>query len=278
MKPLVSDDTLPRDPLPARPALLVRVGGAVLALGIMEIALTLGFAEALSISPHPPRLVALIAGALIAPTRAARWLWGAGAFATLLLLVISYTPLVERPALALLRADADGPRPDAIVVFSGSMTDAGHIGDIALTRLVSALDDARRLGVADLVVSEQMRQVRGRAITTGADQRHIAGLLGGGVQVHVVGNVSTTYDESLAFAALARTHRWTRVRAVTSPLHARRACATLEATGLLVTCVPATSREVAFTRLGTPEARLIVTRGLVHEVVGLLVYRLRGRL
>jgi uncharacterized SAM-binding protein YcdF (DUF218 family) len=242
----------------------------------MEVALTLGLADALS-APHARlRLGALIGGLLLARTRAAWWLWLAGVTALLVFVLVAYTPIIERPALALLRADAEGPPADAVVVYSGAMTDAGHIGDIALTRLVSALDDAQRLGIPHLALSEQARTVRGRVIRSGGDQRRLVGLLGGRTEAHLVENVTNTYTESLAFAALARAQRWTHVRVVTSPLHARRACSTLEATGLTVTCAPATARDVALTNLNSSSARLTVARAAIHEAVGLLVYRARG--
>ncbi len=242
----------------------------------MEVALTLGLADALSVRDASLRLGALLVGATVARTRLAWWLWLPSVAALVVFLLVAYTPLIERPALALLRADAPGPLADAVVVYSGAMTDAGHIGDIALTRLVSALDDAQRLGIPHVALSEQARAVRGRVITSGADQRRLVALLGGGAQPHVVQGVTNTYTESLAFAALARTQRWTHVRVVTSPLHARRACTTLEATGLTVTCAPATSRDVALTNLGSSGARLTVARAAIHEAVGLVVYRARG--
>lgn len=254
----------------------IRLGGAALALGATEIAITLGLSDGTGFDHTTLRLFALVAGALLAPTRAARVLWIGAIAACALLLLVMFTPLVERPVMSLLRADADGASPDAIVVYSGGFTDAGHINDIALTRLVSAMDDARTLGVTDLVVSEQRRTVRGRTISTAGDQRRVAGLLGGGVTVHVVTGVSNTYDESLAFAAYSRTQGWTNLRAVSSPLHARRACETLEATGMRVTCAPATSRDVAITNIDSPGARLIALRAALHEAVGLVVYRWRG--
>lgn len=255
---------------------LTVASGAALALATAELAITLGLADASSLSPSTIRLAAMLAGAVLAASRFAWVLW-LGTLATALgFVLVAYTPLIERPAMALLRADAEGPVADAVVVYSGAMTDAGHIGDIALSRLVSALDDAQRLGIAHVALSEQARTVRGRVITTGADQRRLVGLLGGGAQPHVVQGVTNTYTESLAFAALARAQRWTHVRVVTSPLHARRACSTLEATGLTVTCAPATARDVALTNLGTSGARLTVARAAIHEAVGLLVYRARG--
>ncbi len=274
--------TLDRGPvaiLPAgqrAPAWLVIACGAALALGTMEVALAIGLADALSARESVLRLAALAFGAVIARTRLGWTLWFSAGITTTLFLLVAYTPLVERPALALLRADAEGRAADAVVVYSGAMTDAGHIGDVALTRLVSALDDARRLGIPHLLLSEQGRSVRGRVVTSGADQRRVAALLGSGVQVHVATGVSNTYTESLAFAALARARGWQHLRVVTSPLHARRACATLEATGFSVTCAPATARDVAITRLGTSGARLVVARAAAHEAVGLIVYRLRG--
>ncbi len=254
----------------------VRVAGAALAFGTMEVALTLGLSDATALSPNTLRLGALVLGALIAPTRFARWLWFTAMAAMFLLLIVLYTPLVERPALSLLRADAAGAPTDAIVVYSGAMTDAGEIGDIALSRLVSAMEDAKRLGIRDLVVSVQTRVIDGRVVTTQQDQTRLVALLGGAVTLHTVSNVRNTHDESLAFAALARTRGWTRLRATTDPLHARRACETLEATGVSVMCAPSTPRNVTYSRLGTPGARLFVTRAALHEAVGLFVYRLRG--
>jgi uncharacterized SAM-binding protein YcdF (DUF218 family) len=267
-------------PLPhsgrTRPGWLVLLSGAALTAGSMEVALTLGLASALSTHESPLRLGAVVVGLLLARTRFAWWLWLPSVSVVLLFILVAYTPLVERPALALLRADAEGAPASAVVVYSGAMTDAGHIGDVALTRLVSGLDDARRLGIPHIALSEQERIVRGRVITTGADQRRLVGLLGGAAQAHVVSGVSNTYDESLAFAALARRQGWTHVRVVSSPLHARRACSTLEATGLVVTCAPATARDVALTGLNSSSARITVARAALHEAIGLVVYRARG--
>lgn len=275
--------TLEHGPLPVGPAAPRRgpvwlpiAAGAALALGACEVALEIGLHDGTGISPARLRLAALALGAILGRSRVAWTLWLALLGASACFVVIAYTPLVDRPVLSLLRADADTAPVDAIVVFSGGMTDAGHIGDIALTRLVSALDDVQRLRVPHLAVSEQTRLVRGRVVRSGADQHRLAGLLGLGVDVHTVGPVTSTHDESLAFAALARTRGWTRVRAVTSPLHARRACATLEATGLAVTCAPATARDVAMLRPVTSGARLTLWRAAVHEAVGLAVYRVRG--
>ena len=273
--------TLTRGPVPlggtrAAPPWLVVASGAAIALATSEVALTIGMADALSLSASTVRLTALFIGALLGRSRWSWVLWAALLVTSVSFALIAYTPLIERPALSLLRADAEGPPADAVAVYSAAMTDAGHIADVALTRLVSGIDDARRLGIPALAVSVQARTVRGRVVSTEADQSRLVEVLGAGLVLHTVTNVTNTHDESLAFAALARARGWQRVRVVTSPLHARRACETLEATGVLVTCAPATSRDVAITQLGTSGARLVLWRAAVHEVVGLLVYRWRG--
>lgn len=254
----------------------VRAAGATLALGTMEMALTLGLAEATGISAVVFRPAALLIGAVVAPGRMARWLWFASAAVSLLLLLVLFTPLVERPVRSLVRADAPGPPADAIVVYSASMTTGGQIGEGALARLVSALDDAQRLAIMHLVVSAQSREVRGREVSTSADQQRIASLLGRTITVHVVSNVSNTHDESLAFAALARTNNWSHLHAVTDPLHARRACASLEAAGVNVTCAPSTPRWGSLSNLSTPGARIVATRAALHEISGIIWYELRG--
>ncbi len=266
----------PRDAAVRSAVWITAAGGATLALGAVEIALTLGLRDATSVGATTWRLLAIALGALLAPTRAARLLWLAAAALAALMLLVMFTPLVEQPALSLLRADAPSRDAQVIVVFSGAVTDDGRIGDIALTRLVSGLDDAQQLGIPHVLLSEQRRVVNGREVTTGADQRGIVALLGSGVEPHLVSGVTNTYNESLAFAAYARTRGWSHVHAVTSPLHARRACATLEATGLRVTCVPATSRDLSFARVNTPGARLALLRAALHEWVGYRVYRWRG--
>ncbi|MCU0615516.1 MAG: YdcF family protein [Gemmatimonadaceae bacterium] len=274
--------TLRQGPVPlppstrATPRWLPAAAGAALALGACELALEIGLHDATGVSPAHLRLAALALGAALGRSRFAWTLWLALLASAALLVLIGFTPLVDRAVLSLVRADAERDGADAIVVYSGGMTDAGHIGEGALSRLVSALDDVQRLRVPHVVVSEQTREVRGRTVRSSNDQQRVVGLLGAGVEVHVVGPVYTTHDESLAFAALARARGWTHLRAVTSPLHARRACATLEATGLTVTCAPSTARDVAVAPPSTSGARLQLWRAAVHELVGLFVYRLRG--
>jgi uncharacterized SAM-binding protein YcdF (DUF218 family) len=96
------------------------------------------------------------------------------------------------------------------------------------------------------------------------------------VNARFVRNVFSTRDEALAFAALARTHRWRRVVAITSPTHTARACAALEAVGLSVECRPASERVYDLSRLDRPGNRRLAFADLLYESTATLLYRARG--
>jgi uncharacterized SAM-binding protein YcdF (DUF218 family) len=63
---------------------------------------------------------------------------------------------------------------------------------------------------------------------------------------------------------------------VTSPTHTRRAAAALEKEGLVVFAVPAVETRFDLERLGWPGDRREAFAAIVHERIGLLVYRRRG--
>ena len=91
-----------------------------------------------------------------------------------------------------------------------------------------------------------------------------------------VGRIRNTHDEAVAVARLFREHGWTRVLAVTSPTHTRRAALSLEKQGLVVISVPAVETRFDLERLRWPEDRRSAFSTVAHERVGLFVYRRRG--
>ena len=91
-----------------------------------------------------------------------------------------------------------------------------------------------------------------------------------------VGRIRNTHDEAVAVARLFRERGWTRVLAVTSPTHTRRAAAALEKQGLVVIAVPAVETRFDLERLHWPGDRRAAFAAIAHERVGLFVYRRRG--
>ena len=93
-----------------------------------------------------------------------------------------------------------------------------------------------------------------------------------------VGRIRNTRDEAVAVARLFRERGWSRVLAVTSPVHTRRAAAALEKEGLEVVCGARRSRPASTWRRSTApgDRRRVVRRRSPTSAIGLFVYRRRG--
>ena len=259
------------------PAWRVRVAGAVLGLAFVQMAAALGLWQTVGLSITSARVLFLAIGLWLAPTPRGAWLWGANAAIGLLLLVVSYTPLVVPLMPHFVRRDTDRlPSPDAIVVLSGAVTSDGRVMGPALERLLTGMAEAKRRGIPQLALSIVGDESDPTVASSERDQRELAGTFAPELQLRFVRDVRSTRDEALAFAALARTHGWRRVVLITSPSHTRRACATVEAAGLAVQCLPAVSRSYALTRLDRPEARRLAFADIAYEVAAASLYRLRG--
>jgi uncharacterized SAM-binding protein YcdF (DUF218 family) len=222
------------------------------------------------------RLAFGVLGAAVALSSVGAWLWFLiGAEITLFMLVL-YTPLVTALAPRFVRADAPDPAADAIVVFSGTVTSAGRVRDAALERLLSAMQVARERHIGALGLSVVGDERDARTPTSERDQRELVAMGLPGLEPRFVRNVHSTRDEALAFAALARTHRWSHVVAITSPSHTRRACGALEAVGVTVECRPAAAREYDLGRLDRPGNRLHAFQDVLYETAASWLYRFKG--
>lgn len=257
------------------PAWLVRVAGAVLAVGLAWLADAVGVWFTIGVSRWMASLGAVVVGLAIAPTVLGMLLWVVGAILTAVLLLVMFTPIVRPLAATFVRADAPGDRPpDAVVVLSGSVSDDGLMTGQALDRLLSGMQLATSRRVPSLALS--VVSASGQpGIRSEADQRALVAMAAPLVTPRFVHNVHSTRDEALAFAALARTHGWQHVIVVTSPMHSRRACAALEVAGLHVECVPAAGRDYAIRRLDSAEDRRLAFRDVVYESAATLLYRTR---
>jgi uncharacterized SAM-binding protein YcdF (DUF218 family) len=264
------------------PAWLIRSAGAVLGLAIMQIAAALGVWTAIGASPATVRLALMLVGALLATSSRGSWLWLTSGVLGTVLMLVSYTPLVRPFTAPFVRRDAAmgmsaaAGVPDAVVILSGSVTSEGRITGAALERFISGVQQARRLGIPVLALSVVGDDADPSVESSERDQRELAQLMAPDLTLRFVTNVHSTRDEALAFAAMARTRRWRRVVLVTSPLHSRRACATVEHAGLPVLCAPAASREYALSRLDRPETRRLVFADVVYETAATLLYAVRG--
>jgi uncharacterized SAM-binding protein YcdF (DUF218 family) len=263
-KPRVFNNTLPRI-----------ASGTVVGAAIWLIIKTLGIPNVFHLPGFGGIVPFAVAGALIGVTRFRRAWAYAGALLVIALLLIAYTPLSVFPARKLIRRDPFPPSADAVVVLSAGVTADGFLSQQGLDRLLKGLQLVRSGSAPILVVTREQRELHGRKVTGARDQDSLAALAG-------ISNViatpleASTHDEAVAVALIARRSGWTHIVLVTSPFHSRRACATFEKTGLIVSCVPSDSRDVAVQTLDTADDRVAAFSMWIYEMAATLQYRHKG--
>jgi len=109
-----------------------------------------------------------------------------------------------------------------------------------------------------------------------ADLQSVISLAGKESRTILVDSVTTTRTEALRMKAIARANGWQTLAVVTSPLHTRRACATFEAVGFRVVCVPSTVRGSGLIPGSIAEDRLRDFRSWLYETFATDSYRRRG--
>jgi uncharacterized SAM-binding protein YcdF (DUF218 family) len=227
--------------------------------------------------------ICLLVGAVLGALGRVRAVGVVAGVVAALYLVVAFTPLVAGPARGLVRRDpalgdslAVGATVDAVVALSGAVSGSGLVAGQGVERLLDAVAWARRTG-RPLVVTVTRRAGTPDATSSLGDQQRLAALAGLAPPI-ALDSVHTTHDEAVRLAAFARTVGWRRVLVVTSPLHARRACATVERAGLRVVCAPAASRELDLEgggALGGARERVRAFAIWTYETAGWLEYRLR---
>jgi uncharacterized SAM-binding protein YcdF (DUF218 family) len=219
----------------------------------------------------PLAVAAAVAGAALWRTRVRLLVAGAAAALSLLWLAVAFTPLCAWLADGLVRRDRLEPADAVLVLASGVQLD-GEPTAGALSRLVHGLELVRGGHASRLVLSE----IRPPAASAAPYARALMGRLGIEGELIVVGPISRTRDEALAVSALVRQRGWKRVLAVTSPVHSRRSCEALEREGVSAISSPAVETHYDLERLTRPDDRRAAFGSLIHEWVGLWVYRRRG--
>jgi uncharacterized SAM-binding protein YcdF (DUF218 family) len=215
---------------------------------------------------------AALVGAVLWTTRLRPILLIAGGILALICIAVAYTPLVSAVGRPLIRRDSIPARVDAIAVLSAGFTPDGMMRRETLERLLSGVTLARR-GLAPVMLVSMERSNWG---SDSADLQSVISLVGEGTRTILVDSVTTTRTEALRMKAIARANGWQTLAVVTSPLHTRRACATFEAVGFRVVCVPATVRGSGLIPGSIAEDRLRDFRSWLYETFATDSYRRRG--
>lgn len=186
-------------------------------------------------------------------------------------LVVAYTPITEFMAHGLVRRD-EVQAADAVFVFASGIQLDGDPSPGAMSRLLRGVELVAEGRAPVLVVSNLPAPYP----PYNAIVRNWVSRFAPQAEILTVGPIGNTHDEAVAVAALFRERGFSRLLAVTSPTHTRRAAAALEKQGVRVVCVPAIETTFDLERLDRPDDRREAFGPIVHERVGLFVYRRRG--
>lgn len=204
--------------------------------------------------------------------------WVIGAIDLLLIvlfLIIADTPLMYNVAHDWVREDKVDTPLDAIIVLSATVNSDGILSDQGVQRLLTGIQ-LFQSGVAPRIFTTAVEESYGSVLRSSTvDQERLITLGGAHAAWSSLTGVYTTRDEAMQAASQlpAGAHS---VAVVTAPMHTRRACATFEAVGFRVICVPSREQEfVAWHPLDSRD-RLEAFRQYFYERLGMVKYRAKG--
>jgi uncharacterized SAM-binding protein YcdF (DUF218 family) len=210
--------------------------------------------------------------ALIALTRARRWLWWLAGLTIALYVVLGWTPLVDGPIRAWVRTDP--PRKaDAAVVLSSDVRLDGKPYRVSQIRLLAGYE-AVGSGLTPILVLTKLRPPHPSMLPYAKQQLETLGTKAQVIETKEAAR--NTRDEARAVAALAEQRGWKRVIVISDSLHLRRSAALFEREGLEVIARPCLEDDFDLDALEPGEPRLKALRSWTHEVIGMQVYRMRG--
>ncbi|MDZ7632298.1 MAG: YdcF family protein [Gemmatimonadaceae bacterium] len=249
--------------------------GALLGLLLLATGWLIGLPNALGFERPNAIPVAFVLGAVLG-----RWLLKPMFIVTVTLMVCAaigiWSPLVPELAKPFVRNDrVDLDKVDAVFVFSNAVNSHGLVSGEGVDRLLTGIALRARRPALPLLVSTVRSTDRNAGISSMADQRALISLVPASGPVEWIDSVHSTRDEAVRLTRRAFLQRWKRVAVVTSPMHTRRACATVEALGLAVTCVAAPWRPAGWPPR-TAGDRIVVMQRLVYEILAWAQYRVTG--
>jgi uncharacterized SAM-binding protein YcdF (DUF218 family) len=212
-----------------------------------------------------------IIGAVCATTRLRTPLYVVSAGLALMWIAVTYGPVSRLLATGLVRSDALRPS-DAVLVLSSRMQADGDPTSVQLARLYRGLELVKDGHAPRLMISEVPPPYAQQAPFAKAMLARFAPE----VELVVLSPVRNTHDEALLAADYLKARGLKRIIVTSSPTHTFRGAAVLEALDLDVMASPARETRFDLETLDQPEERLASFGSIIHERLGIVVYRRRG--
>lgn len=212
-----------------------------------------------------------IIGAVCATTRLRMPLYAVSAGLALMWLAVTYGPVSRLLATGLVRSDTLRPA-DAVLVLSSRMQADGDPTSVQLARLYRGLELVKDGHAPRLMISELPPPYAQQAPFAKAMLARFVPE----VELVVLSPVRNTHDEAMLAADYLKARGLKRIIVTSSPTHTFRGAAVLEAQGLDVMASPARETRFDLETLDQPEERLASFGSIIHERLGIVVYRRRG--
>jgi len=212
-----------------------------------------------------------IFGALCVATRLRKAFTLAFALLALLWIGVAYGPLSRWLVTGLVRSDALRPA-DAVLVLGSRMQVDGDPTSPQLSRLLRGLELVKdglapRLMITELPLPYASQRPFAEALLARFKPE---------AEIVDLGPTLNTRDEAVRAAEYLKKRGLRRIIVTSSPTHTYRAAALLEAQGLEVMAAPSRETRFDLETLDRPEERLMAFGSIIHERLGILVYRFRG--
>lgn len=208
-------------------------------------------------------------------------LWGVsrlrkGLYAVTLALLVLWILVAYGPVSAMMRDDLvrrDPLQPaDAVLVLGTRMQTDGDPTDAQMSRLFRALEVLKDGLAPRLMITELPGPFASqRPFAEDLLKRFLPG-----IELVDLGQTMNTHDEAVLAAAYLKRLGLSKIIVATSPTHTFRAGALLEAQGLQVMATPSRETRFDLETLDRPEERLRAFGAMIHEHLGIFVYRRRG--
>ena len=222
-------------------------------------------------------LAGAVSGALAGQLERGRSIAYASVVVAIIAALLTLTPLLDHAITSWIRSDGLPSTPlDAVVVLSSSVNRDQVLDASGTERLLSGIGVWRRNHARLLITTRVEHRAPTGTISSDADQRVLIQLGGDTSAWRIAAPAHTTHDEALRTAELLAPASSRSIAVVTSPLHTRRACATFEALGFRVTCIPSDERQYAVRSLPGPIDRFRALFDWLYEQLGMIKYRSRG--
>lgn len=253
------------------------ITGFLLGAMTWHLVTELGMGQLIGVTDLGALGIAGVVGAVLGFFRRSAILWWISAVALLLIFAIGWTQWIAPQVESTVRADSlPAAGVDAIVVLSSDLSPSGTISTTGADRLESGVELLNRNVAHRIITTRITRRFGIRTVVSDDDQRRILRLATHPPEHTVIDSVHSTHDEALRIAAFALPMGWKYIALVTSPLHTKRACATFERVGFLVTCVPSISRDLSWHQLRGPTERVRAFEQWLYERLGWWKYQLKG--